>query len=133
MSGLDDPKAWVAKADEDLLNIENNLAASRVPWSTVCFHAHQVAEKMLKAYLVAEGRVPPKTHDLIALLELSRSLGSQLENLDADCELLLGFGSAARYPGEHLTPTEQQARKTIAAAKRVRERMLELLRDVSSG
>jgi HEPN domain-containing protein len=40
---------WIALAEEDLLNIENNLSASRVPWSTVCFHAQQGAEKYLKA------------------------------------------------------------------------------------
>jgi hypothetical protein len=31
--------AWLAKAESALLNIENNLAAKRVPWDTVCFHA----------------------------------------------------------------------------------------------
>ncbi len=31
--------AWLAKADNDLLNIDNNLAAEHVPWDTVCFHA----------------------------------------------------------------------------------------------
>lgn len=33
---------WLAKAENDLLNIRNNLHASRVPWDTVCFHAQQV-------------------------------------------------------------------------------------------
>lgn len=36
---------WVEKAEHDLLNIDNNLAASHVPWDTVCFHAQQAAEK----------------------------------------------------------------------------------------
>jgi HEPN domain-containing protein len=47
--------AWIAKAENDLLNVENNLLASRVPWDTVCFHAQQVAEKLLKAFLVFRG------------------------------------------------------------------------------
>lgn len=50
--------AWLAKADNDLLNIDNNLAAEQVPWDTVCFHAQQVAEKVLKAYLVYHGQRP---------------------------------------------------------------------------
>ncbi|MBM4080999.1 MAG: HEPN domain-containing protein, partial [Planctomycetes bacterium] len=53
---MSDPEAnwadWVGKADNDLLNVRNNLAAERVPWDTVCFHAQQAAEKMLKAFLV---------------------------------------------------------------------------------
>lgn len=31
--------AWLEKADSDLLCIENNLAATRVPWDAVVFHA----------------------------------------------------------------------------------------------
>ncbi len=44
--------ACLAKADHDLLNIDNNLSAARVPWDTVCFHAQQAAEKLLKAFIV---------------------------------------------------------------------------------
>ena len=49
-------KAWLVKAENDLLNIENNLAAAQVPWDTVSFHAQQAAEKLLKAFLVYHGR-----------------------------------------------------------------------------
>lgn len=44
-------RRWLAKAENDLLNIRNNLHASRVPWDTVCFPAQQAAEKYLKAFL----------------------------------------------------------------------------------
>lgn len=60
--------AWLRKADHDLLNIQNNLAAREIPWDTVCFHAQQAAEKFLKAFLVFHGRDLSKTHDLVALL-----------------------------------------------------------------
>ena len=43
-------KAWLAKDKNDLLNIENNLAATHVPWDTVSFHAQQAAEKHLKVF-----------------------------------------------------------------------------------
>jgi hypothetical protein len=50
MSPLDPPfRAWVIKADSDLLNIANNLAAARVPWDTVCFHAQQAARQKDRA------------------------------------------------------------------------------------
>jgi HEPN domain-containing protein len=35
---------WLAKAEHDLLNIENNLKASAIPWDTVCFHAQQAGD-----------------------------------------------------------------------------------------
>jgi HEPN domain-containing protein len=40
---------WLKKAENDRLNIENDLAAQKIPWDTVCFHAQQIAEKLLKA------------------------------------------------------------------------------------
>ena len=45
-------QAWPAKAENDLLNVENNLAAAHVPWDTISFHAQQAAEKLLKAFVV---------------------------------------------------------------------------------
>jgi len=40
MSGVDQPtRLWIRKAEADLLNIRNNLAATEIPWDTVCFHA----------------------------------------------------------------------------------------------
>lgn len=53
-------RAWVLKAEHDLLNIENNLAAREIPWDTVCFHAQQCAEKYLKALLVSCKIDPPE-------------------------------------------------------------------------
>ena len=41
---------WVAKARNDLLNADNNLAASNVPADTVCFHCQQAAEKLLRLF-----------------------------------------------------------------------------------
>lgn len=34
---------WLGKAESDLLCIENNVAARRVPWDAVVFHAQQAA------------------------------------------------------------------------------------------
>ena len=41
-------QAWVSKAENDLLNVQNNLQAQKVPWDTVCFHCQQAAEKYLE-------------------------------------------------------------------------------------
>ena len=49
LSTPDEWRQWLAKADNDLLNIQNNLASREIPWDTVCFHAQQCGEKALKA------------------------------------------------------------------------------------
>jgi HEPN domain-containing protein len=117
----------LAKADNDLLNIANNLSSSRVPWDTVCYHAQQVAEKALKACLVARGLAPPKTHDLPTLLRLCQEAGSAMEELEDDCRLLVRFGAAARYPGEELEPSKEDGLQAVEAAKRVKARVMSLL------
>jgi HEPN domain-containing protein len=78
-------QAWLVKAENDLLNIRNNLQASRVPWDTVCFHAQQAAEKLLKGFLVHHAQAPPRSHDLVALLARCVELERRLEILETDC------------------------------------------------
>ena len=112
--------AWLEKADSDLLCIENNVAAIRVPWDAVVFHAQQAGEKVLKALLVAAGVTVPRTHDLVALLSLVTSAGFNLAGARPDVETLSRFGAAVRYPDPVYSPTEEDGREMTAAARRLR-------------
>jgi HEPN domain-containing protein len=113
-------KAWLAKAENDLLNIENNLSASRIPWDTVCFHAQQAAEKLLKAYLVYHGHPLIRTHDLVALLAACTEINADLAALQQDCQRLSYYGVSSRYPADLYEPNEKDGRDTIEAVHRVR-------------
>ncbi|MGQ0556724.1 MAG: HEPN domain-containing protein [Nitrospiraceae bacterium] len=119
--------AWLRKAEHDLLNIENNLAAKEIPWDTVCFHAQQVAEKVLKAFLVFHGRDLSKTHDLVALLARCVECEAGLSGLESDCRMLTSYGVAARYPDDLFEPGETDGREVVAAAHRVRVAILAFL------
>ena len=119
--------AWLRKAEHDLLNIENNLSAKDIPWDTVCFHAQQVAEKVLKAFLVHCGQDLTKTHDLVALLARCVEYQADLAPLESDCRMLTSFGVAARYPDDLFEPSEADGRNVIAAAYRVRAMILPFL------
>jgi HEPN domain-containing protein len=81
MSDPDDFRAWLSKAESDLLCIENNLNDERIPWDTVCFHAQQAAEKLLKSILVAGQRKVFRTHDLLMLLSEWASIDREFEQL----------------------------------------------------
>ncbi|MHC4200094.1 MAG: HEPN domain-containing protein [Planctomycetota bacterium] len=126
---MSDPESnyleWIAKAENDLLNIENNLAAERVPWDTVCFHAHQAAEKLLKAFLVQRGEMPTKTHDLPFLLRSCMKYDPDLSSLKEDCRGLNGYDATARYPG--MAADEGDARRMTERARRIRAAVLERL------
>ena len=121
MSDPDDPAAWVVKADNDLLNIANNLNDAHIPWDTVCFHAQQAAEKMLKAFLVSHGLMPPRTHDLIALLNQCFARHTAFATMESDCRLLLQYAVESRYPQAMFEPTEVEGTEAVAAARRVCE------------
>ncbi len=126
MSGPDparraeEARGWLAKADNDFLDIDNNLAAARTPWDAVCFHAQQGAEKSLKAFLVLHGLAPPRTHDLVALLSECAAIQPPLGALASDCELLNVYAVATRYPGSGIEPTRDTAPAVVEAARRVR-------------
>lgn len=116
--------SWLRKAEHDQLNIKNNLAAKEIPWDTVCFHAQQAAEKLLKAFLISRGRDLMRTHDLVALLTECVELDPSLAILEEDCRNLTYFAVSARYPDDIYEPGEQDGREMIAAMHRVRSRIL---------
>ncbi len=123
MNNPDDPRTWIAKAENDILNIRNNMSAERVPRDTVCFHAQQAAEKMLKAFVVSRGQTVGRTHNLEALLAEAVAAGGALGVLEADCQLLTPYAVMLRYPGAADEPSEQEGRQAVAAAERIYKRV----------
>jgi HEPN domain-containing protein len=64
-------RQWVTRAEEDLLTAEHTMTLGEgCPFSTVCFHSQQCAEKYLKGFLTVLGVAFPRTHDLMELLPL---------------------------------------------------------------
>lgn len=61
MSDATDPKAWVARAEEDYLLARSALRRKTPLAYGACFHAQQCAEIYFKAILVQRGASFPKT------------------------------------------------------------------------
>jgi HEPN domain-containing protein len=127
MSDLPDPsqalaQRWFQKAENDLLNVENNLRAERYAGDTVCFHCQQAAEKYLKGFL-AWHRIPfLKTHDLLELLkQVKGPAGASADDLSPHLALLDQHSVSTRYPQEYEEPLdEQEVREAVSAAYTVR-------------
>ena len=121
-----DVQAWVQRAEHDLLNIENNLTAARVPWDTVCFHAQQCAEKYLKALLISNGVAAPKSHDLRLLIQ--RIPRNVPVNLNLTQVLLLNrYTMEGRYPGDWEPLDRSVGLEAVEIARSVREAVRALL------
>ena len=65
---------WIAKAEGDYLTASREVCANPPNYDAVCFHDQQCIEKFLKAILIAEGEMPPRTHDLTVLDSMLRSV-----------------------------------------------------------
>ena len=113
-------KRWLRKADEDLA-VANLLLADDAPYyAAIGFHAQQAAEKFIKAFLVSKQIDFPKTHDLRQLIDIVRSIDSELANgLDAS-NILSDYGVETRYPGDlpDLSKDEATSASTLAASVR---------------
>ncbi|QWV93333.1 HEPN domain-containing protein [Geomonas oryzisoli] len=116
---------WLHKADNDLRNIKNNLAAEEIPTDTICFHAQQAIEKALKAVLVAHGQNAGKTHDLVRLLTEVLEFIPELSQYEDSLEEITEYGVAVRYPNGFSEPSLDEAVKAYEIAKEIRSRILE--------
>ncbi len=85
---------WLRAAEDDLEDARVLLAARR--YAGAAFHAHQAAEKALKAAIIALRREkPPRIHNLV---ELARILGVRDDEILEAVRRLNPHYRVARYP-----------------------------------
>lgn len=109
---------WLAKADVDLSAANALLSAGDLS-DVVAFHAQQVAEKALKAFLVWHQIEFPKTHDIERLLELCASVEPEVAAALASAAELTPYGVEYRYPGEYPPVSKEAAELSLATAQLV--------------
>jgi len=110
---------WVRRAENDFSVAELTFVNAPVVTDATCFHAHQAAEKYLKAVVVWTGRPPPRTHRLGRILKRCPGLVQDAAVRRA-CSVLLVLYRCSRY-AESREPTVDEARAAIAATRVVRE------------
>ncbi|MDQ3459087.1 MAG: HEPN domain-containing protein [Deinococcota bacterium] len=114
-----DVAPWIEKAEEDW-RVVNLLVERGTAWGAVAFHAQQCAEKYLKALLITQGNIPPKSHDLVVLARLT-SFSWNHEVLAR----LSTYAVASRYPEAFLG--EAEGRWSLEQLEQLRPRLRELL------
>lgn len=119
-------REWLNKADEDFHFAVANLTEQRPFYAQICFHFHQVAEKYLKAYIIAKELEFRRIHDLPLLLKICASRDPTLAVLRDSCEYLNAFYVETRYPVHWATNfSRQEAEKALRAADHVRSLITE--------
>lgn len=121
---MSDADRWLEHAGEDLRTAKVLLDAGI--WNQVCFHAQQCVEKSLKAAILAEGSIYPRSHNLPQLLGLLDKIKYHaLSGIDDDIRALDRFYMSARYPDivpgatPGGLPTETEATEALTLAEQV--------------
>lgn len=115
---LADTARWLRHAEEDLTTAETFLGHLHVPPRQVCWHAHQAAEKALKAALIFGQIDFRRTHDLNILWNLVHE-SWQFKMVQSSIVDLTERIGDVRYPSEMPEPTQADASKAVEHARAV--------------
>lgn len=119
-------KNWLSLAEENFLFAKAGMKEDFSPYHTVCFMCQSSAEKYLKAFLLWNGWELKKTHDLSELLDLCLEYNDSFEYLFPECELLNGYITEGRYPGD--LPFERigadEAKEAIESTEKIANHVL---------
>lgn len=120
----DEVKKWIIKAMEDFKIAKHELSFPEDEISTgpVCFHSQQIAEKLLKAFLLSRNVDFEKTHDLEHLVDLCSQQDSEFKELNVGN--LTSYAVEIRYPDEFYIPTIEEAKVCFKIANSVKEFVL---------
>lgn len=118
---------WIRRADNDFRALDLGLKDGAPPWDTICFHAHQGIEKLLKSALIAAGTPPPRTHELKQLLARCPVELREHDQLLVAVRVLSAMWPKSRYP-KHPEPTAKEGREAVARAQAARDVLMRHLK-----
>ena len=119
----DEPRSlpeWIERARRDFRGLDALLRSADRVEDLVCFHAHQAAEKTLKAVLVRAGMSPPYRHLLTLLLSRSPEPLRAVGGVADACAILDSVFPKTRYPDNPI-PTTDEVDAAVKAARMIRE------------
>lgn len=93
------------------------------------FHAQQVVEKTLKAFLCWYDVPFRKTHNLVELGEQCAGIEGSIEPLLRKAAVLTEYAWKFRYPGDAEEPEIAEADEAVALARAVHQAVLDRLPD----
>ncbi len=117
-------RGLLRKAKSDPIAMEASLGAQA--FDAACFHAQQITEKCLKAFL-SYSQVPfPYTHNLTKLIEIAAGIDSAFGSLLPTVKTLTPYAVELRYD-DSFWPTLQVAEEAQASAMAARQFVLDRL------
>ncbi|MGH9831362.1 MAG: HEPN domain-containing protein [Blastocatellia bacterium] len=113
-------REWIDKAEADWISAQRMLRARKKPhYETVCFQAHESAEKYLKARLQEAGVAFDRTLSLKKTMKLVFSVEPDWKSLPEDLSKLSPYTIDYLYPGKQANKAEAQ--DAISRCRRIRD------------
>jgi HEPN domain-containing protein len=117
-------RGLLRKAKSDRIAMEASLSAQAV--DAACFHAQQMTEKCLKAFLAHPSVAFPYTHNLTKLIEMGAGLDATFRSLLPTVAPLAPYAVELRYD-DSFWPSQQVAEEARAPALAVLRFVLDRL------
>ncbi|HAM88370.1 MAG: HEPN domain protein [Candidatus Falkowbacteria bacterium GW2011_GWC2_38_22] len=112
-------KNWFEQAHNDYKSAKVVLVEGGY-YGTTCFLAQQITEKYLKGYLISQGQVFDKVHDLVKLLNDCKKINQDFSVLEEECVLLNDYYIESRYPQDApIDYSKKEARIALSCAERI--------------
>lgn len=115
----DEVAAWLQKAEHDRRTAAAALAQDPPITDTAAFHCQQAVEKYLKAFLVACGEVPERTHDLRVRATQCSRRDPRFEQMVDGVAPLTAYAVRFRCPGvgEPRLEAVRRAQETVNSVR----------------
>jgi HEPN domain-containing protein len=117
-------RGLLRKAKSDRIAMEASLAAQA--YDAACFHAQQLTEKCLKAFLAYSRVGFPYTHNLTKLIEIGAGIDTAFRSLLPIVTPLTPYAVELRYD-DSFWPTQQVAEEARVSALAVCQFVLDRL------
>lgn len=116
---IEDVKAWLTKAVQDLRRVDLLLAADPPDHEDALFHCQQSAEKAFKGFLTWHDIAFRRIHELEIIGGQCADLDPALAELAVRADALTKYAWRFRYPGPPYQPSSEEAAAAHALARQV--------------
>jgi HEPN domain-containing protein len=110
------------KAEKDIMTVDALYTKPKYPedqmYDIICFHATQAVEKLLKSFIISNGKTVEKIHDLDVLQKTAMGIDNLFANIRKDCMLLNEFVPDIKY-SEQEPITKQNIIKAIKSLENI--------------
>jgi len=130
MRDLESADVMLRSAGRDLQALRHMLDQAAFPVEVFGFHAQQVVEKSLKAWLSLQGVLYQKTHNIRHLILLLETSGADISGL-WDFANLHGFAVQFRYEAFEMAEEQLDREKVVQQVANLHQRVVNL-REVNS-